>query len=144
MSAALFLAKTAYIRGEVPVGAVIVKNNRIVSTGFNRREERHSPIEHAEITAIRRASSRLGNWRLQGCKIFVTLEPCIMCAGALWQSRIDEVIFGATDPKGGALGGTIDILEAKGLNHYFLSRKGLLQQESSELLKNFFRSRRGK
>ena len=116
MREALRLAERAARRDEVPVGAVIVRDGRIITKGYNLREGKRSPVAHAEITAISKAAKRLGGWRLSGCTIYVTLEPCPMCAGAIVNARVDEVVFGAYDPKAGALGSVYDLAEGK-LNH---------------------------
>lgn len=143
MRAALSLAQTASAMGEVPVGAIIVFGETVVGSGFNSRERNYNPLGHAELGAIQQATRCLQSWRLSNCRLYVTLEPCIMCAGALWQSRIDEVIFGATDPKGGGLGGVVDINKYnKQLNHQFKVRNGLYAEASSRLLKGFFAQRR--
>ena len=142
MTRALELAREAATRGEVPVGAVVVFEGTIIAEGSNRREELHSALSHAEIHAIEKACQVRGAWRLSGCQLFVTLEPCIMCAGAIHQARIDRVIFGAYDPKAGALGSLYKIHEDARLNHRYVVEGGLMESTSQALLKEFFRSRR--
>ena len=142
MHHAIGLAKKASDLGEVPVGAVIVFNGQIIGEGWNLREKNKSALEHAEIMAIKEASVKSEAWRLSGVKLYVTLEPCLMCAGAIYQSRIPEVIFGALDPKAGACGSLYKIHEDTRLNHRFLVQNGLLAEECGELLKAFFRKRR--
>jgi tRNA(adenine34) deaminase len=128
---------------DVPVGAVVVREGRLLAKGRNRREQRQDPTLHAEIDAMRRAARRLGSWRLDGCLLFVTLEPCVMCAGALILARIEKVIFGAPDPKGGALGSVLSLQAFPGLNHHFDVEKGVLEDECATILQDFFRQRRG-
>lgn len=142
MGEALSLAKKAADLGEVPVGALLVLEGRVIGRGWNLRETRQSPIEHAEIMAIREASENVNAWRLSGAKLYVTLEPCLMCAGAIYQARISEVIFGALDPKAGACGSLYCVHEDARLNHRFLVKKGLLAEECGSVLKAFFRQRR--
>ena len=139
---AIGLAKKAANLGEVPVGAVVVANGQIIGEGWNLRETNHCALEHAEIMAIKEASVKTNAWRLIGAKLYVTLEPCLMCAGAIYQARIPHVVYGATDPKGGACGSLYKIHEDARLNHRFLVQKGLLSEECSEILKIFFRKRR--
>ena len=142
MSAALHEAKKALKKNEVPVGAVVVLNGKIVSKGYNENISKSDPCAHAEITAIRLASKKLENYRLPGCKLYVTLEPCVMCAGAMVHSRIEKVIYGATDPKTGACGSVYDITGNKKLNHKVKVKGGVLQNECSSLLKAFFKNKR--
>jgi tRNA(adenine34) deaminase len=142
MGEALGLAKKAADLGEVPVGALLVLEGRVIGRGWNLRETRRSPIEHAEIMAIRQASENVNAWRLAGAKLYVTLEPCLMCAGAIYQARISEVIFGAFDPKAGACGSLYSVHEDARLNHRFLVKNGLLAEECGSVLKAFFRQRR--
>jgi tRNA(adenine34) deaminase len=141
MAEAIALAKKAAKKDEVPVGAVIVKDGRIIARGYNRRETRKSPLAHAEILAIGKAARRLGGWRLSGCTLYVTLEPCPMCAGAIVNARIDEVVFGAYDPKAGACGSLYNLTEGK-LNHTPRVIGGVLAGEASGLLKSYFQSKR--
>lgn len=142
MERALTLAKKAADLGEVPVGAVLTLDNAIIGEGWNLRETNRSPLEHAEMMAIKEASVKTNAWRLSGMKLYVTLEPCLMCAGAIYQARIPHVIFGATDPKAGACGSLYRIHEDTRLNHRFLVQNGLLAEECGEILKAFFRQRR--
>ncbi len=143
MGRALAQAKKAAAEGEVPVGAVIVRDGRIVSWGRNRRELGKSALLHAELVAIRRACKRLGGWRLFGCTLYVTLEPCPMCAGAIINSRIDRVVVGAMDPKAGACGSVTNLFELP-FNHKPELITGLLAGECASLLTDFFRGLRQK
>lgn len=144
MREALALADVAGSMGEVPVGAVVVRGDEIVGRGHNRREIDRDPTAHAEVLAIREASTRLGTWRLDGCRLYVTLEPCPMCAGALVLARVDSCIFGCTDPKGGFLGTLADLSRFPGLNHSYTVVPGVLAEQASERLQRFFRSLRAK
>lgn len=139
MNKALEQAQQAYEIGEVPVGAVIVKKStgEIVGTGYNRRETDKSPLAHAEIIAINNASIKLNGWRLIDCELFVTLEPCPMCTGAIINSRIERVIFGADDKKAGSLGSIINLTEI-GYNHKPIITQGILKNECSKILSSFF------
>ena len=142
MTKALALAGKAAGLLEVPVGAIIVdKDGSIISRGYNRRESARRSTGHAEIFAIEKACKKLGGWRLEGCKIYITLEPCPMCAGAIINSRIKEVIIGARDPKGGAFGGRLN-LNDYGFNHKPELRFGVMERECSDLLKDFFKKLR--
>ena len=143
MTAALALAAEAAAEGEVPVGAVVVKDGVIIGTGRNRREVGKHPLAHAEIEAIHNACTALGGWRLSGCTLYVTLEPCPMCAGAIINSRIDRVVFAAEDPKAGSCGSVVDLFSLP-YNHRPAVEHGLLEEESRELLKGFFRRLRSK
>lgn len=142
MTAALALAREASEAGEVPVGAVVVKAGQIIGAGFNAPISRHDPSAHAEIQAMRAAASVLGNYRLTGCTLFVTLEPCAMCAGAIMHARIERLVFGAADPKTGACGSVVNLFTEERLNHHTVVEAGLLAQQCGELLTNFFRERR--
>lgn len=142
MRVALSLAAEAGVAGEVPVGAVVIYEGEIVGKGKNDRESSKDPVGHAEIYAISTASKSLGRWRLTGCTLYVTLEPCFMCAGALINSRVDRVVFGARDPKGGAITSLANLGADPRLNHQFQITSGILEAECGELLKNFFRERR--
>ena len=135
-------AKKAELIDEVPIGCVIVKDDKIIARGHNQRETNQSPIGHAEIIAINKASKKLKSWRLEGCDIYVTLEPCIMCSGAIIQSRISKVYYGAFDPKGGALGSSINVLEAKNINHHPEVISGVMQEECSKIITNYFKAKR--
>ena len=141
MKAALREAAKAAANGDVPVGAVIVKDGKIIGRGHNMREVRQDALLHAEIAAIRQACRRLKSWRLSDCTLYVTLEPCLMCSGAILQSRIDNIIFGALDPKAGACCSVIRAFDLP-LHHTVNWQYGLLSDECSTLLKSFFRSRR--
>jgi tRNA(adenine34) deaminase len=135
------MAKKAAKKDEVPVGAVIVRDGRIIAKAHNLRESRRSPLAHAETIAIAKAARRLGGWRLSGCTIYVTLEPCPMCAGAIIGARIDEVVFGAYDPKAGACGSLYNLAEGR-LNHTPRVTGGVLADESAAILKAYFRGKR--
>jgi tRNA(adenine34) deaminase len=142
MRTALALAGDAGRRGEVPVGAVVVADGAIVGRGFNAPISMHDPSAHAEIAALRDAAVRTGNYRLPGCDLYVTLEPCAMCAGAIMQARIRRLVFGAPDPKTGACGGVVDLFVEPRLNHHTLVTGGLLAEECGAILKEFFAGRR--
>ena len=142
MKEALKEAKKAELIDEVPIGCVIVKDDKIIARGHNQRETNQSPIGHAEIIAINKASKKLKSWRLEGCDIYVTLEPCIMCSGAIIQSRISKVYYGAFDPKGGALGSSINVLETKNINHHPEVISGVMQEECSKIITNYFKAKR--
>lgn len=142
MTAAIALAGEASAAGEVPVGAVVVKGGKIIGAGFNAPISRHDPTAHAEIQAMRAAASALGNYRLTGCTLFVTLEPCAMCAGAIMHARIERLVFGAADSKTGACGSVVNLFAEARLNHHTVVQAGLMAQQSGELLTNFFRQRR--
>jgi tRNA(adenine34) deaminase len=144
MREALGLADVAADLGEVPVGAVVVRGGEIVGRGYNRRETDQDPTAHAEVLAIRESAARLGSWRLDGCRLYVTLEPCPMCAGALVLSRVDACIFGCADPKGGFLGTLGNLASHPGLNHRFSVVPGVLADEASHRLQRFFRSLRAR
>ncbi len=143
MREALALAEEAARAGEVPVGAVAVLDGRVVGRGRNRREEDRDPCAHAELLAIREAARTLGRWRLTGVTLVVTLEPCAMCAGAMVLARIDGLVFGASDPKAGAVGSLMDLSADPRLNHRFPVERGLRADEAGEQLRAFFRARRG-
>jgi tRNA(adenine34) deaminase len=142
MQEALALARAAGERGEVPVGAVAVFEGRIVGRGANAREEAHDPTAHAELLAIQDAARTLGRWRLTGVTVYVTLEPCTMCAGAMVLARIDRLVYAASDPKAGAVGSLLDLSADPRLNHRFPVERGLMAEEAGELLRAFFRARR--
>ena len=144
MREAILEAKKAEQLGEVPIGAVIVKNGEVIGRGHNLRETSFDPTAHAEMIAIREASSRLGAWRLLDCTLYVTLEPCPMCAGALVQGRIQKVIYGTTDPKAGCAGTLMNLLQEPRFNHETELVSGLLQEECAALLTQFFRRLRGR
>ena len=142
MREALLLAGEAAAAGEVPVGAVVVRDGEIVGRGFNRPISSHDPTAHAEIVALRDAAARLGNYRLPGCDLYVTLEPCAMCVGAMVHARIGKVVFGATDPKTGACGSIVDLPAIAHWNHHGVFTGGLLAEECGALLRRFFAERR--
>ena len=142
MKEAVKEAKKAAAIDEVPIGCVIVYNNKIIARGHNVRETKKNPIGHAEIIAIQKASKKLNSWRLEDCELYVTIEPCIMCSGAIIQSRIKRVYFGAKDFKGGAFGSSIDVLGAKDINHHPEIYPGIMEEECSLLIKNYFKSKR--
>jgi tRNA(adenine34) deaminase len=142
MRRALELAQRAQEEGEVPVGAVVVRDERIVGEGWNRPIAASDPTAHAEIQAMRAASTALRNYRLLGTTLYVTLEPCAMCVGAMFHARIGRVVFGASDPKTGTAGSTIDLFREKRLNHHTIVEGGVLAAECGERLSRFFASRR--
>jgi tRNA(adenine34) deaminase len=142
MQYALELALKAEAAGEVPVGAVIVLNGELVAEGWNRPISSSDPTAHAEIIALRAAGEKLGNYRLLGSELYVTLEPCPMCVGAMLHARVERVIFAATDPKTGALGGAYDLLNSMNHNHSFEVTGGILADQSREMLQGFFKNRR--
>ncbi len=144
MQHSLNLARKAEQEGEVPVGAVLIKDNELLSEGWNQPISNNDPTAHAEIIAIRSAARQLNNYRLLDTTLYVTLEPCAMCAAALLHSRVRRVVFGAWDPKAGAAGSVFDILETDKLNHKIDVTSGILQEECSQLLQEFFKSRRNK
>ncbi|MBI4043097.1 MAG: nucleoside deaminase, partial [Deltaproteobacteria bacterium] len=134
--------KNAADAGEVPVGAVVTRNDELVAAGRNCRELKLDPMGHAEIVALREAADKLKRWRLHDCVLYVTLEPCLMCAGAIILARIPQLVFAARDPKAGAVVSLYQVLQDSRLNHHVEIREGVMSEESSELLKNFFRTRR--
>ena len=142
MKEAIKEAKKAELIDEVPIGCVIVKDDKVISRGHNQRETKQNPTGHAEIIAINKAAKKLNSWRLEDCDIYITLEPCIMCMGAIIQSRIKNIYFGAYDPKAGAVTSTIDILSNKNINHRPMVYGGVLEGECSLLMKQFFNSKR--
>ena len=144
MRAALELAREAGANDEVPVGAVVVLNGDIVGRGFNQPIGRRDPSAHAEIMALRDAGARLGNYRLPGCELYVTLEPCAMCAGAIMHSRIARVVYGAADPKTGVAGSVVDLFAEPRLNHHATIERGVLGEECGRMLSRFFAARRNK
>ena len=142
MRRALKLADIASQIDEVPIGCVIVKDNRVIATSYNKREIDNNPLGHAETLAIRKAAKKIGDWQLADCDLYVTIEPCIMCAGAIIQSRIRRVIYGAPDLKGGAFGSSINVLEANNINHRPEVIGGVLEKECADIIKNYFKSKR--
>ncbi|UCE88183.1 MAG: tRNA adenosine(34) deaminase TadA [Pseudomonadota bacterium] len=142
MENALELARRAQEEGEVPVGAVLVRSDTVIGEGWNRPISQHDPSAHAEIIALRDAALREGNYRLVDSTLYVTLEPCVMCAGALIHARVARVVYGARDPKGGAAGSVFDVLNTDRLNHQVDVTDGVLAEESAVLLQEFFKARR--
>ena len=142
MRAAIKQAQKAYEKNEVPIGCVIVHDGKIIARGYNRRNTDKSTLAHAEITAIRKAAKKLGDWRLEECTLYVTLEPCPMCAGAIVQARITECVIGCMNPKAGCAGSVTNLLEMDGFNHKVIVRRGILEEECSNMLKTFFRELR--
>ncbi len=142
MKEALKEAKKAYRKGEVPVGCVIVEDGKIISRGHNMRESKNDPTAHAEIVAIRKATKKRQSWRLENCDIYVTVEPCSMCAGALLWARIRTIYYGTQDPKGGALCSSYNLFDVPGINHHPQVFSGILADEASQLMTSFFKERR--
>ena len=142
MKMALEEAKLAALEDEVPIGCVIVKDDKVIAKAHNLRETTNNPLGHAETLAIKKASEVLGDWQLVDCELYVTIEPCIMCSGAIIQSRISKVIYGANDLKGGAFGSSINVLDAKNINHRPEVVPNILEKECSDLIKNYFKSKR--
>ncbi|MCD7819701.1 MAG: tRNA adenosine(34) deaminase TadA [Lachnospiraceae bacterium] len=142
MKEALRQARKAYALREVPIGCVIVCEDQIIARGYNRRNTDKNTTSHAEINAIRKASKKLGDWRLEGCTIYITLEPCQMCAGAIVQSRITRAVIGAMNPKAGCAGSVLNLLEMKEFNHQVIVDRGILEEECSSMLSGFFRELR--
>ena len=142
MKEALKLAKKAYTLGEVPIGCVIVYEDKIIGRGYNRRKTDKNTLSHAEITAINKASKKMGDWRLEGCTLYVTLEPCQMCAGAIVQARIPTIYMGCMNPKAGCAGSILNILNMPEFNHQVEVHSGILEEECSRMLKNFFKELR--
>ena len=142
MKEAIRQAKKAYALREVPIGCVIVYEGKIIARGYNRRNTDKNTTSHAEINAIRKASKKLGDWRLEGCTLYVTLEPCQMCAGAIVQARIDKVVIGSMNPKAGCAGSVLNLLEMDGFNHKVEVERGVLEDECSTMLSGFFKELR--
>ena len=142
MKEAIRQAKKAYALDETPIGCVIVHEGKIIGRGYNRRNTDKSPLAHAEIAAIRKASKKLGDWRLEECTLYVTLEPCQMCAGAIIQFRIPRVVVGCMNPKAGCAGSVLDLLHIAQFNHQAELETGVLEEECSQLMKQFFRELR--
>jgi len=142
MRQALEQAQHAWDLGEVPVGAVVVKDGVVIARGYNQPIGQHDPSAHAEIVALRAAAAALGNYRLPGCELYVTLEPCLMCSGAMMHARLARVVYGAADPKTGVCGSVLDLFEHQQLNHHTSVTRGVLAEECSALLKSFFAARR--
>ena len=144
MKEAIKQAKKAYDKEEIPVGAVIVKDGKIIARGYNKKEEKKDTTQHAEIIAIQKASRKIGAWRLQDCEMYVTLEPCAMCTGALIQARLKRVYIGTMDPKTGACGSVLKLLEDYKFNHKVEVETNIMQKECEKILKGFFKYLRGK
>lgn len=144
MRQALDQAHNAWMLGEVPVGAVVVKDGHVIATGFNQPIGTHDPTAHAEIMALRAASMALGNYRLPGCELYVTLEPCAMCSGAMMHARLARIVYGAADPKTGACGSILDLFAQDRLNHHAVVVGGVLAQECGAVLRQFFAERRAR
>ncbi|WP_204488484.1 tRNA adenosine(34) deaminase TadA [Caldicoprobacter guelmensis] len=144
MQQALLEAQKAFCLGEVPIGAVIVKEGEIIARGHNLRETEKDPTLHAEMVAIREAARYLGGWRLTGCELYVTIEPCPMCAGAIIQARIQRVVFGALDPKAGCAGSLYNLLQDPRFNHRVEVVGGVMEEECRRIMQEFFRGKRGK
>jgi tRNA(adenine34) deaminase len=142
MRLALAAAGQARQEGEVPVGAVLVKDGEVIAVGHNQPIGRHDPTAHAEIVALRAAAAKLGNYRLPGCELYVTLEPCTMCSGAMMHARLARVVYAASDPKTGVCGSVLDLFAHEGLNHHTEVVGGVLAEEASSMLKGFFAERR--
>lgn len=142
MRAAIREAKKAYVLMEVPIGCVIVREGKIIARGYNRRNTDKNPLAHAELTAIKKASKKCGDWRLEDCTMYVTLEPCQMCAGAIVQSRMKKVVIAALNPKAGCAGSVINLLQMAEFNHQVEIEKGVLEEECSSMLSDFFRELR--
>ena len=142
MKEAIRQAKKAYRLDETPIGCVIVHEGKLIGRGYNRRNTNKSPLAHAEITAIKKASKKLGDWRLEECTLYVTLEPCQMCAGAIIQSRVTRVVVGCMNPKAGCAGSVLNLLDVKAFNHQAELTTGVLEEECSALMTGFFRELR--
>ena len=144
MKEAIKQAKKAYALDEVPIGCVIVQDNKIIARGYNRRNTDKNALAHAEISAIKKASKKTGDWRLEDCTMYVTLEPCQMCAGAIVQSRMKKVVIGAMNPKAGCAGSVINILQMKQFNHQAEMENGILEKECADMFSTFFKELREK
>ena len=142
MKEAIRQAKKAYALMEVPIGCVIVYEGKIIARGYNRRNTDKNTLSHAEMNAIRKASRKLGDWRLEGCTMYITLEPCQMCAGAIVQARVSRVVIGSMNPKAGCAGSVLNLLEMEQFNHQVEVTRGVLEQECREMLSGFFRELR--
>ncbi len=144
MKEALKQARKAYALGDTPIGCVIVYKDKIIARGYNRRKVDKNTLAHAEVQAIRRACKVMGDWRLEGCTMYVTLEPCQMCAGAIVQARIDEVVIGCMSPKAGCAGSVLNLLQMPEFNHQVLITQGVLEEECSRMMQDFFKELREK
>jgi tRNA(adenine34) deaminase len=144
MKAAMAQAKKAYALDEVPIGCVIVQDGRIIARGYNRRNTEKNALAHAELAAIRKASKKTGDWRLEDCTMYVTLEPCQMCAGAIVQSRLQRVVIATMNPKAGCAGSILNLLQVEAFNHQVEITRGVMESECSEMLSSFFKELREK
>lgn len=144
MKEAIRQAKKAWVLDEVPIGCVIVYEGKIIARGYNRRNTDKNTLSHAELNAIKKAGKKLGDWRLEGCTMYITLEPCQMCAGAIVQARVTEVVIGSMNPKAGCAGSVLNLLEMEGFNHQVIVRRDVLREECSAMLSDFFRELREK
>ena len=144
MKLAIKEAKKARAIGEVPIGCIIVYEDKIIARGYNKRVAKKSVLAHAEILAIKNACKKIGDWRLEGCTMYITLEPCPMCAGAIIQARIPRVVIGSLNPKAGCAGSVLDMMHVDGFNHQVDVTTGVCDEECSEMMKGFFRELRGK
>jgi tRNA(adenine34) deaminase len=144
MKAAMAQAKKAYALDEVPIGCVIVQDGRIIARGYNRRNTEKNALAHAELSAIRKASKKTGDWRLEDCTMYVTLEPCQMCAGAIVQSRLQRVVIATMNPKAGCAGSILNLLQVEAFNHQVEITRGVMESECSEMLSTFFKELREK
>ena len=144
MNLALKEAEKAALEDEVPVGAVIVCNDKVIARAHNQRDKKNLTYAHAEMLAIIKANKKLGSWRMLECDIYITLEPCIMCMGAIIQSRIKNIYYGAKDPKGGAVTSSINVLEATNINHHPNAIGGILEEQCSKIITNYFKNKRKK
>ena len=142
MRAAIKQAQKAYVINETPIGCVIVYEGKIIGRGYNRRNTDKDPLAHAEIKAIKKASKKMGDWRLEECTMYVTLEPCQMCSGAIVQARMKKVVVGCMNPKAGCAGSILNLLQVEKFNHQVELETGVLEEECSEMMKNFFRELR--
>lgn len=142
MKIAINEAKKAYKKGDIPVGAVIVKNNKIISKSYNKKEKNNCPIDHAEILVIKKACKKLKTWHLDGCTLYVTMEPCLMCAGALIQSRIEKIVYGVKNSKFGFVGSIDNIFSKENINHKVKIEKNICEKEIKKMLKDFFKDKR--
>ncbi|APB99307.1 tRNA adenosine(34) deaminase TadA [Polynucleobacter asymbioticus] len=142
MQQAIEQAKLATLAGEVPVGAVVVRDGKVISSAFNKPISTHDPSAHAEMLALRAAAQSEENYRLPGTTLYVTLEPCVMCSGAMLHARVDRVVYGAADPKTGAAGSVLDVFSSKQINHQTSVEGGVMGEECGQLLRNFFKERR--
>lgn len=142
MKAAIRQARKAYALDEVPIGCVIVQDDKIIARGYNRRNTEGNTLAHAELTAIRKASRKTGDWRLEDCTMYVTLEPCQMCAGAIVQSRMKKVVIGSMNPKAGCAGSVLNLLDMPGFNHRVEVERGILEEPCSRLMSGFFKELR--